>query len=560
MNILFKVGNGVINYPLLNINAYRALTYTHLKSLTDKMNYELVIVESDGKIYDNIDIIQGIKAKCITALLCTGHHYENDISIAVKNELIIIDSVDDVANIVLDLFEIDIRKVYAIQNDDLIQSEINNTEDNESSVTEVSDTGTVNNDNNYSEEEYINASDIKYVDLIEKIGELEKIARQDKLSIDSKNRSISTLQKEIANYVGVVSGLNDKINELEGEIGKRESECNDSIEKIKQIEAEKNAVNEILNSTDTQINKVCIKLQNIWDSGYNRSDIKDANDYNISWLTKLVDTVINEESSLRYRGKEIKPFNYSGKAKIVPCVGSGSYGTTSIAMTIANRCVGFKTLFIDFDFVNAKADSWFRINPISKGLDDISNLLHKTATSVLLEKGTEYLFSRRDELIYIKETKDKYTKLEYMPGVYYKFDEDLLYSVNFAEFFNTLGDEYDFIIIDCGRIGSCNVYDKVIKLLMDIAYKIILVTLNDTFDTRSMSIKIDDIGIDRRKVLWLLNLSDNLKYNEQTKKSIDNTKVFIFQKILQLYGTKINFNDVSLLKNAAISMIKEITG
>lgn len=251
-------------------------------------------------------------------------------------------------------------------------------------------------------------------------------------------------------------------------------------------------------------------------------------------------------------------YNYSGKAKIILCTGSGSYGTTTIAMTAAHRCSGYKALFIDMDFVAPKADAWFKIKPFSDGMEDIKNPMDRTATSALIHKGVSYLLGRLNLAILNKVDQAGKTVLDYMPGVYRSFDESKLYGVDFTTLLNKLGEMYDYIIIDIGRMGSCRAYDTVIRSMASVAHKIAVTTLNDPFDTRSTSIKLEGLGIDRSKVVWILNLSETNKLDKMVDASVKGAKVFVVTKVLQLYGTRTLLHTVPLVKGTAMEIVQEL--
>jgi MinD-like ATPase involved in chromosome partitioning or flagellar assembly len=215
--------------------------------------------------------------------------------------------------------------------------------------------------------------------------------------------------------------------------------------------------------------------------------------------------------------QKIAPIEYNGKCKIVSVFGSGSFGITTTAMSLALRLMEqFNVLYIDFDLVSPKADGWFGcINPMV----DISDGQRVSGIELLINSNTDIFMQNAMTIIRTyKQTKGG--KLDYLSGIYQKFDKNKIGKVDFTKFFNFCATMYKYIIVDFGRFGSSDTNNELIKAISDISYKNIIVTTNDKYDAKTLRIKLDESEIDLNKCIWLLNLCDSTNIENTTAKAI----------------------------------------
>ena len=249
---------------------------------------------------------------------------------------------------------------------------------------------------------------------------------------------------------------------------------------------------------------------------------------------------------------------YIGAAKIIQVFGSGSYGTTSIAMTIAHRLVGKRVCYLDFDLVSPKADGWFGINPVCEGLVDIPQQLDKTGVAALLNNGTAYVLRNFDKIIKHKISQRDYV-LDYFSGIYNTAVSSKIYAVDYSLLFNFLGERYDYIIVDSGRIGSSDAYDSVIRTINDMAHKNVIVTLNDKYDIRTQKVKMEYSSIDLTKSVWVLNMAESNVIATDIRKMIGNMKITQLIRVLNYYGIKKPMDiSVPMFKPKVDEIIKNI--
>lgn len=211
---------------------------------------------------------------------------------------------------------------------------------------------------------------------------------------------------------------------------------------------------------------------------------------------------------------------YTGKAFIIQVFGSGSYGVTSISEAIANSLPG-KVLIIDLDIVNPKLDNWYNISPIANELSDISNQMKKTGIGALLEKGVDYVINNKDIILKrVRDNRSIKNTVDYMSGSYSKIDMFKLMSINFSEFFTYFGNEYDYIVIDSGRLGASEVSNAIIRMINNIAFRNVVVTLHQTADCRTMALRMQAEKISGEKTVWVLNMAKDRNVTSVMKKSV----------------------------------------
>lgn len=219
---------------------------------------------------------------------------------------------------------------------------------------------------------------------------------------------------------------------------------------------------------------------------------------------------------------EVRPINYKQRAQIIAVTGSGSHGITTTAMTLANKLsLVQKVLYIDFDLVTPNADAWFSKMPICRGIAQIpSNDNRMTGLGIFYELGVE-TFEKYALGIINQCDRTKGGGIDYLSGVYYRVDSTKMYGANYTELFNFLGEMYQYIVIDLGRLGNSEVNDALIKAITDIASRNIVVTTHDKFDVRQFKQKLTQCNINLASIAWLVNMCPTTTLDEKTKQAIN---------------------------------------
>ena len=201
---------------------------------------------------------------------------------------------------------------------------------------------------------------------------------------------------------------------------------------------------------------------------------------------------------------------------------TGSYGSTSIAQAIANRCTG-NVLILDFDTVSPKLETYYKLAPVCKELVEIPMEMRRTGLGALVEKGSDYVIDNIEKIVKKQVRSDRSIRntVDYFSGSYKKLDAYKLMAVNFDEFFTYLGNCYDYIVIDSGKIGHSEINDAIIRMINQICYRNIVVTLPNVGDARVMNALLKDNGIFGKKTVWVLNMiKSNYKMFKLVKECI----------------------------------------
>lgn len=364
---------------------------------------------------------------------------------------------------------------------------------------------------------------------------------------DSLNKQVSEQEIKIKQLTEEVSAKSDLITDKENEIERQKNiingfeetkrkEMEDTTNELKTARAEVVAVTQKFNMANTQLvdkekyigelSKQVITLE------------KEASEQ-----SKKIESLENELYAAKLSASNIAggtvsmSRGYNGSAKIIQVFGSGSYGITTVAMTIAHRFINKRVLFIDLDLVSPKADGWFSINPVCDGLVDIQDTINKTGVAALVNNGTPYVIRNFDKIVKHKIKQRDYV-LDYFSGIYTTPQSSKLYSIDYTMLFSYLSDMYDYIIVDSGRIGSSDTYDSVIRTINDMSHRNVIVTSSDKYDIRTQKVKMDYTNIDLSKSIWVTNLADTNVISPEVKKLTGGVKLVQLIKVLNYYGIK----------------------
>lgn len=214
------------------------------------------------------------------------------------------------------------------------------------------------------------------------------------------------------------------------------------------------------------------------------------------------------------QGTQITLSNYKGRARIVPVYGSGSYGVSLLAMSIAHKIEKSKVLVMDLDTRSPKLDKYTKCNPIIPSLVDIPNQLERSSFATFITHGVDYIKSNKDTLRRVEQ--HNRGVLDYFSGLYIAQPQDTILKADYEGLFNYLGNIYDYIILDLGLLGN-PITDKFIYALSGIAYKEVLVTQNDVIDTRAAVVHMVNINCKMSNVIWVLNLSQTTTLSQSVK-------------------------------------------
>lgn len=246
----------------------------------------------------------------------------------------------------------------------------------------------------------------------------------------------------------------------------------------------------------------------------------------------------------------MKPIQYMGNAVILPVFGSGSFGITTMAMSLATKlCITSNVLYLDFDMVAPKADAWFNKMPLCQRVPGINpNDRRMTGLGIFYELGLQ-MFQNNFDNIVNKCDRTKGGGIDYLSGVYYRVDSFKVSTADYSSLFNFLATKYQYIVIDLGRLGSSDINDRLIKNITDITDKSVCITTSDIFEIRSFKAKLIEDSIDVNRLAWLINMCNSTNIDERIKSTIKPAQYGIMLTDTSLYGTREKFTRNKLNKD-----------
>ena len=366
-----------------------------------------------------------------------------------------------------------------------------------------------------------------------------ELAEQEKKVLE-KDNAILALTEDLESTKGLLDATQKILNEQSNEVHRFEAMGADEMqENMLALEESNSTLAEEIGKLRRDADELARQLKD-----------KDFTINNLGEEKKSLEIALKAAAKRMGAGESMKiKCDYSGKAFVLPVFGSGSFGITSTAVSLAYELKG-NVLIMDFDIVNPKIDTWYGKNPLNKNLPDIDNDMKKTAFGALVEKGTDYVIRNRLEIVTtVSENKKTENRVDYFSGIYTRVDMFKLLAVDFSELLTYFGNEYDYIVVDLGRIGGSEITNALIRMFNEISFKNILVALHDGADCRTLSIRAQTERINRSKSIWALNIAKSDKMTTLMKNSISTSKYVIFGRDMKIYGERVPYNRVGILKD-----------
>lgn len=396
----------------------------------------------------------------------------------------------------------------------------------------------------------------------------EKVYKITLSELDSKNRELAQL----------INKLRTEKRDIELEVVSLKSQLdvfkNREItyaSNISQLENQISANESLIESKNTQISKLELDLvsSSVTKNENDNSDLlkKQIVELKKELLIKdnLNSSLTNENNSLKSTAKALSSnanagenmkldCKYTSSAKIIQVFGSGGSGTTTLAISLAKKLSG-NILLMDFDCVNPKMDIFLGTDIDSK----------ETALSLLLDNGTSFILDNIDTVIQSTSIgagrlRKSNRKVDYFSGIYNRVESYKLASVDFTELFNCLGENYDYIILDMGRIGGSEVTNSLIKMINSIASSINIITCNNNVaDTHYIMSKLKLERISQNKSKLVFNLCSSSAINADIKSEIANISYSIIVKEDSLFNTFKTYDasDSDLVNKSTIEQLVE---
>ena len=250
--------------------------------------------------------------------------------------------------------------------------------------------------------------------------------------------------------------------------------------------------------------------------------------------------------------------DYKSRGCIIPVYGGGSYGVTTTVMSLAYKLEG-RVLIMDLDTVAPKIESWVKKKPYINDADDIPNKMNATCFGAVLYKGVDYFLDRENKFIQtIVNTKTG--RVDYFSGCYTGVKYKQVESVDWTQLMNSLGNEYNYIVIDLGRLGGSEAGTAMIKMFNSISFNDVAVSLHSDGDIRSMVVRMQTSKLKRDKKIWLLNMAENNKMTENMKKSIGNGEYVVMSKHMPIYNKLKRYDTAGMLKATLSDLVNKVLG
>lgn len=392
-------------------------------------------------------------------------------------------------------------------------------------------------------------------DQLEKIAKLEKAVQDSDKKLEIASNS-SDAEKAALN--DKISQLKNKLNMIENQLRQKENQYNTLVETSG---VDENSAKALLDTNKTleNISKTLreqLATANKELDRVKRSEAdaaKKMNNYKnqVATLQRSLQSLASVGTGVGSSDNvSVRPIHLGyTKSQIITVFGSGSFGITTTAMSLAQKLSATsKVLYIDFDLVSPMADSWFKRSPILNNIPGtVNGSLHNTGLGLFIEQGVDTI-GRFTSKIIIPVSNTKGGGIHYLSGLYYRPDAYKLATANYDEFFSILGNNFQYIIIDFGRLGSSEISDQLIKAVSDISFKNIVVTTTNNFEIRNFKNKLNDLHIRLDNVAWLFNMCTTTALDPKVKELVKPCSYDMLPRMEQ-YGAQENFLRVNLTRD-----------
>ena len=247
--------------------------------------------------------------------------------------------------------------------------------------------------------------------------------------------------------------------------------------------------------------------------------------------------------------------DYRGKAAIIAVFGRGGCGTTTAAMSIATRLPG-NVLLLDFNCDRPGIDGWVGMNPMIKTLPDLAGM-DQSAFGALVKKGTDYVIQYRDQILRKFKERKGGQGVYYFSGIYSSIDLSEFASIDFNQFLNFFGNEFNYIVVDLGTLGGSECQNSLIRSFNKISWRNVMVCFHDKYDLRVMRLKSAEHQIMYTKTIWLLNMAKNTKLDNSMQAALRGMNYQIFIREMDNYGDKKTFYEFGNPDRAKLDEVVE---
>lgn len=357
--------------------------------------------------------------------------------------------------------------------------------------------------------------------------------------LSESTKSLTSKTEEATKANITIQQLKSKVEQLENEVKTLESVKNG---------ASSDEVDAIKNQNSTLVEKNSALTEQL--NEYLASDA--ANKRLLSRMESEIETykslVAELQSDAGNVGSQctIGSIKYNRGAQIISIFGNRSCGITTLAVSVARKLsLNTNVLYIDFDMIAPKGDVIFKKTPI------VSIRGVKNTSLGAMSAFSSNLTASEIKSLAIDVEKTKGGRLDYFSGYHYKPADNVIAVTDFQKMFDTLGEHYDYIIIDLGKIGASTFNNSIIKEIVNISNKSIAISNHDLFNIKAMLRTLNIMSINSKDVAWAINKVPENQVGTQSILSLVNSKIMesladckvgAFADDLKLRGLPLDFS------------------
>lgn len=344
--------------------------------------------------------------------------------------------------------------------------------------------------------------------------------KEEKVKVESERDTLNGELKAARAKIGVLEKSYEELTRITGvdESNKKSlTEVNKSLENVNM--AMTTRISEL--SAELEAEKKARELAE------NKAKIAEENQAQLRTSVNVLSNSV-QRGAVEHIAKE---YDYTANAKIITVFGVGSHGVTTTAVSLAEKLrLQFRVLLIDFDLISPKMHAFLPdISPLLNGIKGFDNH-DKTCTSMraALKNGAEWFETEYTDCII---TASKATRnsscIDYMSGFIGYTADDELEAFDFCSVLNTVGEEYDRIIIDFGKIGRSIVSDNIFKSVSKVANKNVLVIHKNVYDMTNAKMRLENLDLSVTDTIWVLNMIEQTSLSK-AHQSVIGTSDYVF--------------------------------
>lgn len=417
---------------------------------------------------------------------------------------------------------------------------------------------------------------IKHIEILKK--SLEVVSKEVyrlQLTVASSAIGNAEVLKEVEELKARAAEITEYQNETErlkienGRLNKKLSELKEELETVDKSSSSSKEV-EAMMAKVTSLKSQKDEMAKLVDSAELKLAIKDKQmdslkADNIKYEEALIEMKKLLESKKQHTTNvgctSAKEFKYNGRATLIPVFGIGSHGISSVAYSMADKFFndGQSVLLVDFDFQSPKLDAFTKKNPLCKSASGYSQEeeIEFTSTALLFKRGARYLKDNSRECVLNIKTNNQ-CRLSLFSGCYVNVTDNELASTDIGGILTYIGNSYDKIIIDFGKLKARKVIDEIITNVIKSVNIGIAVAANDSMDIRNIVLAVEEFDIEANKLLWLLNMSPDSVVQAKTKEMIG-SKYELIPFDSALLGSKKSLMNSSTTKSKFESFLTRLS-